>query len=299
MSAETDAFYMRVNQILQEFPQAGALLNQPGVLQVYLQAVSEGWSSDRIEAALENTDWWKNTDQSTRQWQALSATDPATASQKLQDAQITLQNLQDQLGIHLSQAGGIGSPYAHLLNLAVTQGWDETRLKYELIAAQQGGQVSGGDLGANAAQVKAMANDYGVPLSDLQTTQWAQWLTQGNASADTIKGYLIEQAKSLFPSLSTALDQGITVAQYADPYKQLAVQELGVNPSDINWTDPKWNAALNQVDPKSGQRVSMSLDQWLSTIRSDPRYGYDTTQQGRQSATQLASALQQKFGAAA
>jgi hypothetical protein len=56
---------------------------------------------------------------------------------------------------------------------------------------------------------------------------------------------------------------------------------------------------LNQVDPKTGQRVSMSLDQALSAFRTDPTWGYDQTDKAKQDATQLATQLQQKFGAAA
>jgi hypothetical protein len=112
-----------------------------------------------------------------------------------------------------------------------------------------------------------------------------------------VKGYAIEQAKSLFPGLTAALDAGQTVDQYADPYKQIATQELNVNPADIQWTDPKWMKALNQVDPKTGARTSMSLDQWLSTLRTDPTYGYDQTNKAGQQAAQLATQLSQRFGA--
>jgi hypothetical protein len=81
-------------------------------------------------------------------------------------------------------------------------------------------------------------------------------------------------------------------------YLQIAQQELGVNPSDISLTDAKWMKALNQVDPKTGQRAAMSLDSWLSTIRSDAAYGYDKTSKARGDATTLAAQLQQRFGAA-
>jgi hypothetical protein len=56
---------------------------------------------------------------------------------------------------------------------------------------------------------------------------------------------------------------------------------------------------LNQQDPKTGDRTPMTVDTWLSTIRSDPTYGYAHTSQGKQSASTLAAQLGQKMGASA
>ncbi len=199
-------------------------------------------------------------------------------------------------GIKLDTTGGLSSQGFQFLSKASMAGWDAARIRYELLAIGGG---NGGDVAAQGLNVKNLANQYGVPLSDQAAMDWATKLAQGAITEDSVKGYLVEQAKSLFPALAGALDRGITVAQYADPYIQIAQQELGINPASVSFTDPKWMQALNQVDPKTGQRVSMSLDDWLKTIRTDSRYGYDTSSQGRQSATQLATALQQRFGAAA
>jgi hypothetical protein len=42
----------------------------------------------------------------------------------------------------------------------------------------------------------------------------------------------------------------------------------------------------------------MTLDQALTTFRTDPSFGYDATDKAKQDATTLATQLQQKFGAA-
>lgn len=291
-----DDFYDLLAKIVAEFPAAVPILKQPGVFDVYKQAIAGGWSSDRINAALETTQWWQQTDQSARQFQALQITDPATATQRASDTKRLVDDAMAATGVRLSDAGGLGSQDFQFLAKATQQGWDATRIRYELLAIGGG---HGGDTAAQAANVKSIANDYGVPLSDPAVMKWATQLAQGAITTDTVKGYMIEQAKSMFPGLTDALDKGYSVAQYADPYKQLAVQEVGVNPDDINWADPKWGQALNQVDPKTGARVSMTLDQWQAQLRNDPRFGYDTTSQGRQAATTLATQLQTKFGASA
>lgn len=296
-------FFTLLNLLQTEHPDIASIIWKPGVFDVakqMMQAEVDGkpWTQDQVNAAITATPYFQQTNANTRSWDVLVATDPATAYQKMQTVRNTVEDLQRQLGVTLDTSGGFGSQSWQFYTNAIRNGWDANEIKYQMLALA-GQPQAGGVVGSNAAQIRSAANDYGVPLSDSAVMDWATKVTQGAMDMQGVQGYLIEQAKSLFPALSTALDQGITVKQYAAPYLQLAQQELDINPSDINLTDQKWMAALNQVDPKTGQRVSMSLDSWLAKLRSDPAYGYDTTAQGRQSATTLATALQQKFGAAA
>lgn len=295
-------FYSILALLQKEHPDVFGLLSKPGVFSLAMdmmkaEVAGQPWTTDQVSARLQATPYFQHTDANARAFDALLATDPATARQTVEKASRTIHDLESQLGVHLDDAGGMGSPAFAFLTHAVAEGWSADEIKYRLLASVNATH-NGGEIAANAAAIKGLANDYGVPLSDQSTMHWATLLTQGAINQDGMKGYLVEQAKSLFPALSSALDKGITVSQYADPYKQIAVQQLGVNPETINWADPKWNQALNQIDPKTGQRVSMSLDQWTQTVRSDPRYGYDTTSQGKQAAAQLATQLLQKFGAA-
>jgi hypothetical protein len=291
-------FWDLIAKINQQYPSAMAILQQPGVFQVYADAINGGWSGDRIEAAIEQTPWWKTTAAPARQWQALQATDPATAQQKITQYQKWIADASAATGVKLEDVPGrLDTTGFQFFNRAVTEGWTQDQIRYELLAAAQGN--GGGDLGSAAAQIKSMANDYGVPLSDQTVLQYAKQLGQGAISPDSVKGYLIQQSKSLFPSMTAALDRGVTVKQFVDPYIQLAQQELDVNPNDVSLTDQKWMNVLNQVDPKTGARVPMTMDQALSTFRTDAAWGYDGTAQARQSATTLAASLQQKFGASA
>lgn len=289
-------FWQLLATIQDQFPQYIPILSKPGVFQVLADTINHGWSAEKRDAALAQTPYYLSTDLAHRQWDNLQATDPATASQKAEQVKRTMDDLQHSLGITLDNTGGLSSPAFSFFVNAVTEGWTPDEIKYRMLASVNS-TVDGGAVASSAANVKQMANDYGVPLSDNTTMSYARQMTAGSMDQKALQGYLIEQAKSLFPALSTALDQGITVKQYVDPYIQLAQQNLGLNPSTVNLTDQKWMNLLNQVDPKTGQRVSMSLDQALSTMRTDPSWGYDQTSQARQSATQLAQQLGQKFGA--
>lgn len=158
------------------------------------------------------------------------------------------------------------------------------------------GVPGGGELGASVDQLKAEAAKYLVPVADSTLAQWAQQIAAGQSDIKGFDAYLQAQAKSLFPSMGAAIDQGITPQQYTDPYKQVASTVLGINPNSIDMTNPQWMRAVGQKDPKTGMPVAMSLYDWEQTLMSDPTYGYMKTQNATDRASALADGIAQMFG---
>jgi hypothetical protein len=300
---DSSGFLAAMAKVAEKYP---TLLNflktQPELLTLYLQSINETWSPEQLQSKLYATNYYKSTTQDQRSWDQLIAQDPATAQQRYQTA--------SQHNTQLWQQGGYSVPYATFLtinNQAVRGNWSDDTIKAALNAAQKGlpppttnpgdsGIQGGGDIGANMNLVKQIAASYAVPVSNDAAYQWALNLQSGAVDQNGVQAWAKEQAASLFPGLKTALDAGLTVDQYASPYKSVAQQELGINPNDISWTDPKWNAALNQIDAKTGARVSMSLSDWTTKLRSDPTYGYDQTPGAKDQARTLATKIQSVFG---
>jgi hypothetical protein len=141
---------------------------------------------------------------------------------------------------------------------------------------------------------KQMASDYGVGMTNDGLNYWVdQGIRNGNDN-----GFLDQMraaAKSLYPSIAKAIDQGTTVAQYFDPYKQLAASTLELNPNQVDLSDPKWQRAIMAPQP-DGSRVPMSMYQWQTTMRTDPIYGYDKTKQAKDQAYSIGNGILQKFG---
>lgn len=272
------------------YPTIWAIINRPGVYDVLRQAIENNWPPSRTQVALQGTEYYKTTSDTSRQWDALQATDPATAYQRNMEMTQRVAKIVAQTGAQLQG----GPDQWAFVEQALRGDWNDAQIRYNLLT--RGTPSAGGETGNNAAAVYALASDYAVPLSDQAVLGFANQLTSGTITTDAVRGYMIEQAKSLYPGLVSALESGLTVRQYADPYIQIAAQDLGVNPHDITLTDTKWGRALNQVDPKTGSRVALSLDEWRRTIRTDPVYGFDTSQTGRQEASQLATLLGQRFG---
>lgn len=295
-------FFELLNMIQTQHPDIMAILQKPGVFKVAMdmeaaEAAGTPWSDARLKSALEATEYYRTNDEQQRNWDALLVTDPASATTKIEATRRIIADLESQLGIHFDTSGGLSSMGFWLLNTAVRSGWTPEQIKYNMLASVNKSITGGGDLGAMAVNIKHTMDDYGVPMSDTAIMGWASKLAQGAVDDQAILGYAQQQAMSLFPGLKDAISRGVTVRQYADPYMQIAQQELGIDPKSQSFTDPKWMRAINSVDPKTGQRVSMSLSDWTAVIRSDPKYGFDKTEKAATQGANFATDIGRMMGA--
>ncbi len=286
--------------IRQQYPELVPILSRPGVWDAISQAVQENWSPARLQASLQNTPYYRDTSDTARQWDILSSVDPATAQQRRDQTGLNLLVEAKSLGINLSN-----DQFNMATDAAVREGWDANMVKVKLISAARSGVWGGmdfaqpGAIGDAANLARQYSANYGVPLSDGAAGAWGLDIAEGTADEASLKDYMVTQAKSLFPGLTDALNAGVTTKQYADPYAQIAAKELNINPNDFQLADPKWNAALSQVDPMNGNKVPLSLDAWQTKIRTDPKYGYDLTAGAKAQAANLTTTLAQKFGVVA
>lgn len=271
-------------------------LNIPEVGTILRQAASDAasgaqWSDAKLQGALQATDWWKTTDASARTFDQSMATDPATVNQQIAQKQGAIQKQLADEGVTVDPTR-LQSIATDSLRYGWTAQQENAALDSEL---QRSPDLLASKVGES---YKQMANDYAVPLSDATIQQWAAHGVSGVETDEQFREYLEAQAKSFLPAadVQNALSAGVTVAQYYDPYKQLAAQTLNVNPDSINLTDPKWLAAINTVDPKTGARVPMSLDQWGQYLKATPTFNWGQTQSAKDAAYSLVNNLKSTFG---
>jgi hypothetical protein len=175
--------------------------------------------------------------------------------------------------------------------MSLHEGWNQAAIQAKL-----SDYVKGDGATVPGQQVTNMAKQYLVPLSQQAQQNLESLLVAGNMNTASLTAYFAAHAKSLYPTMGTAIDQGITPDQYADPYRQVAASTLEIDPHTIDFMDPKWNKALMQLDPKTGARTAMNLSDWTNMIRTDPTYGYDTTNGARTEAGNLANKIMTNFG---
>lgn len=277
--------------IAQNYGHLAYLTSIPEIANIVKQAEKQGWDDDRIEGAITGSQWWKHTNDTQRTFADQKMTDPATAAKSLNTAVGNLRNRAEALGITISDA-----KLQQMAENSLSMGWQQSDVD-KAIAAEfhyQKGQ-QGGDP-AIVGQLKAMAGDFYIPMSDDAINQWGQQVIAGGGDQTQFKNYVKEQAKSMFPTISGAIDRGVTVKTFTDPYRQIASSTLEVPPDQIDFSDPKYLAALNQPDPKTGDNRMMSLSEWSDHIKKDTRYGWDKTQNAVDEATGLAQKLTKVFG---
>lgn len=270
-----------------QFPQYAWMLAIPEVGDLLRQAVASGgeWSPEKLTAQIQATNWWRSHASSARSWEAQWNTDPASAQREWEAKAIEVGQMAARLGVQI--------PWHWVTDIAYRAkkfGWSEAELRNAL------GQSAVHPGGKSTLNLNQVAADYMVPMSEQTISDWTQQIVSGQATEDTFRTYLREQAKSLFPSLAGFLDAGGTVRTYVEPYRQIAAKELEISPDDVNFLDPKWSKALFQTDPKTGDRVSMSLADWQNEIRKNDVYGWDKTRGAREASAELQQSLLKQFG---
>jgi hypothetical protein len=267
-------------------------MDVPEIRNVLTQMAKEG-NTDASEAQrrVSVTGWYKNTSSSARNWVARSKADPASTLSDVTEQSDYLRKFAGKLGVNVAD-----NRLNEIAETSLKYGWSESQIqralgmefKFDPTSRKQGAKIS---------EMKQLASKYMVPLGNDTIQTWGRGLLTGDYTDDEYEEYLRQSAKSLFPQLTAAIDAGHTVDDYVDPYRQVAADYLEIAPKSIDFMDPKWRAAIDQVDQKTGQRTVLSLSDWMVRIKTDKQYGYDKTRRGVAEGTALATGLLKKFGA--
>lgn len=273
------------------YPYMVAYLNDPELGPILIDAAQGGWDQQHLEGALFDTKWWKHTQASAREWDANEKLDGRTAEAKVAGAQATIATQAAQLGITLD-----GKTLHALARQSLRLAWNPSQVTAALASKfnYSAKATYTGSVGTSLDQLKAMAHEYGVPLSDSTLTKWVDDMVANNKSAQDFSSYIIKQAQSLYPTIGGQIDADHTTKQYLDPYYQIASQTLDKPVTSFDLMDPRWNKAINTVDPATGKRGPMALSDWTTYLRKLPEY--KTTTQANDLAAQAANGLLKTFG---
>lgn len=282
--------FSTINEIKRRFPDLALIMDKEPEIAALLFA--HGNDDPAIfQQALHQTNWWKTTPESARMWQVRSLKDPAWANQQRTKMATDAYAVASSLGIPIHYGD-----MAKIVEDALAQGWDTTQLTRRLTDEASFKKLRAGTLKETAVTLKGIAADYGISLSDKAAFDWSLKMADGMTNQQGFESYAREQAKLAFPGLAKELDQGMSVRQLADPYLQIAAELLGKDPNTMRLTDPKWRKAFQAKDKDGKPAGMMTHDEWQSTIMTDRRYGYDTTEHARTAAYELRDQLAETFG---
>jgi len=283
------------NEIAEYYGGYAAFLDHEEIGPILRQAAKEGWAPGKLRYELERTNWWKQTSDAQRSWDGFVATnggeESETVKRYVNDRAIELGDMSATLGVRLDD-----SVLAELARDSLRNGWTERDTRLAVANQIRLSPVNQQSLrtGSIGRELKDLAFRYSVPLSDAALDQWLNAVVDGRSTKIDFENYVKQQARSLYPSLVAEIDRGLDISTVVDPYRQVAMNTLGIPAEQVDFADPKWNAALNFDDGK-GRRM-MTLFEWGEHLRRDDRYGYDRTPQARNKAYQMVSDVGRMFG---
>lgn len=275
----TTADYGYVNSFLNSNAEIKALVQK---------AVKNQWTPERFQMELKDTKWFKSYSDEAKRLQVLEKQDPASYKVEFDNAKSAAKAMYDQMGMTPP------SNFDNLVKHIMVYGMDEEAARRYLAA--RGGfsvgedQTNTGFVSVTVDQLRAMAADYGVPTSE--ATLMAQ-VRAINSGTGTVQGYedtYRELAKKQYGTIADQLDAGRTVRDLAQPYLDMASEELGLDPQQMMLTDTKWTAMFQ------GDKA-MTYDEFRASVRQDPRYNWINGAKARQESAKMANELAQRLGA--
>jgi hypothetical protein len=191
-------------------------------------------------------------------------------------------------------------PFNSFLTKSMNMGWKGDTLKAEVYKEVFRKNMDDTYVNPTAYQRVKKSNEYlsiakigkeyfsEVANSDIET------VLTGGMIVDDVQRKQRELAKTKYGHLSNLIEQGFTLQQLSDPFKQQAAAMLEKSPDAINMGEANFEAAYNYGEP--GQKRMMTTGEWEILLRSDAKYGWDRTNNAKAEARTLATSIAQAFG---
>lgn len=260
--------------VQQEFGSLWDVYNSNADVKAVLdKSVQEGWFNDetKLTESLRSTGWFRTTERAARQFAIRQSTDPAQVEDEI------LTKIEDIRGSAGANALSFDdATYRKLATDSIKYGWSEQQeinaIGSEAVAQAQGRGAQGmADLrsGFVGQTLRKTAAAYAQKPQDSLLDNWVTDIMTGKKTQQQWTDLMRSSAATQFRSLQPSLDKGqdVETAMYA--YKQQATRVLGqvMDTTDIDWTDNKWNPALNYRDPKTNEYRQMDLWEWNEYLR--------------------------------
>lgn len=274
--------------------------DNPDVHKVIDQSVKEGWYNDKtkLTARLQNTNWFRTTQSATRQYNIKKSTDPATL-----EADIN-KGVEDLRAYGLKSGSGVVLSDASLRMLAENKikfGWSDQQTTNAVGSESAATATSGGPQGTMALRqgtvsvgLRTVADNYAQKVDPAMLDQWTTEILKGNKTEAQFTEQMKLQASQQYRSLAPQIDKGQDVKTAVSMYSNAAQNVLGIDPSTIDWTQDKWNTALNYKDHKTNEYRTMDAFEWNKYLRSQPEW--QNTDDAKQTYRSAAMSIAKAFG---
>lgn len=278
-----------------QYGYVGAWLTMiPELAPILIGGALAGWDQARMDGAIMQTQWWKTTTQAQRNWQNLVATDPTEAQQQI------FQMSQNVRATMLSI--GLSIPAATLKSFAqraIEFNWTSNTIEQVMRQTYYTGaatEPSQGQAATFADQARQLAGEYAIRLTTSQLSRYVAENKFGTLSAYGLQALFAKQAMTMYPWMKTALQAGVTPSQFLSQYATAAGQTLGIDPSSVLWSTPKWTRALLTDQTGKSTNTPVNVGIFQQNLMRTSAFGYAKTQGARDAAYSMADQILTQFG---
>lgn len=262
------------------------------------RAVKSSYSQARFVAELRNTKWYKTRSESVRQATVLQKADPAEYNRRVQRMK---QEVSDRYFEMTGNAMTDGTAallgrQAFLFNFTEAEIRDMVGRTAKSQTLMVQGSL-GGTLGEAERTLRKAADDYGLDLSDTYFAGKLNDIARQKTDTTAVINGFVDMAKSRYTAFIDQLDQGQTIKDIAEPYRQMMAKTLEVADQSIRINDKQIQKALTYrpaVGQKVGPPTPMTLSQFEVDLKNDPRW--DRTKNAQDSAMAVGRKVLQDMG---
>lgn len=276
----------------------GVIYTVPELQGIFQQALDEEWSPARMQAAIQNSEWFRNNDQYARTAWAQEQIGGADWNTNIENAKVAVQLTAAQMGAQITpeELNALARRYVY-------EGWGETGRQAMMMKAlseeitflpdERGIATMQGAAGDLVSSLRNLARANGISYADNWYESAARSVASGLSTTEDWERDVREQAASLFPVYSEKIRMGMNVYDLASPYINTMAQELELDPNQITLDDPYIRSALGGMNDQ-GDFAPMGLWDFQKKLRQDPRW--ENTSKAQNEVTSVTGRVMQMFG---
>lgn len=195
-----------------------------------------------------------------------------------------------------NEAGTLGLPMTDaeikaLAKTVVSENWSGDQLT-DRLTGDPSKITQPGTFKAMADQIKGMAAQQLVKVSDATAGEWARQIMSGEKDIVAVANIFANQAAADFGWAAGQIKQGTTMRDILMPARDTLASELEINPDTIDFNNTKWRSMI-QTTGTDGKPRAATLTEVTQSARKAPEWS-NTANAGRLAAN-MATMLRQAF----
>jgi hypothetical protein len=245
---------------------------------------------ERIKAELRGTNYWQTTITAIKEFDQLVDADKANL---ITQTKSRIANTYGDLGLSDQLLNEVATTVARtgLTGLGEKQAVYNTAFRATNSQSQTGRALSGFE----ADRIRRIGRAYNFKVTDDQVqsilTGTPEAVTGQVLTEEGLRQRLQKFARGAYPQLADQIDAGLSLEDVGANYRRYAADLLERSEDEIDMFSGPYLKAFGSKD--GGQ---LSLSEWVSTVKSDPSFGWQFTKQANQQATDIGLTLARAFG---